>query len=89
MELKRIGDRLQATLDPVEILKMTVYGQAKLADAVRSAVWRTIQVHPLALDYLNGMKIGWSAVDVVNNKFVITFGPASFRPDQIVIPEPK
>jgi hypothetical protein len=87
MEVKRIEDKLQAMLDPVEVLRMTSHENVKIGDSIRASVWRMLQVH--ALSYLNGMKIGWSALDFVNGKFIVTFGPASFRPDAIQIPEAK
>ena len=87
MEVNRIGDKLQATLDPAEIIRMVSHENTRIGDTVRASVWRMLQVH--ALDYLNGMKVGWSALDFVNGKFIVTFGPASFRPDAIQIPEAK
>ena len=87
MEVNRIGDKLQATLDPAEIIRMVSHENTRIGDTVRASVWRMLQVH--ALDYLNGMAVGWSALDFVNGKFIVTFGPASFRPDAIQIPEAK
>jgi hypothetical protein len=87
MEVKRIGDKLQATLDAGEVLRLAAHNGPKVSDLVRAAVWRTLQVHAFPL--LDGMTIGWSAIDVVNTKFVVTFGPVSSLPDHIVIPEAK
>lgn len=96
MKVKRIGDRIQATIDPAEILKLSAtnptdpehqYSYPTVSDAIRGGIWRLMQAH--ALDKLDGMSIGWGKVDYIDGSFLVTFGPASFTPDRVQVPESR
>ena len=96
MKVKRIGDRIQATIDPGEMLRLGglnpsdkehEYSYATVSDAIRGGVWRLMQAH--ALDKLDGMTIGWGKVDYIDGNYLVTFGPSSFSPYKVQIPEAK
>lgn len=84
MKVKRIGDKIQATIEPSEILHLPgvhpVDPDARfksVRELVQAGVWYLLQVH--ALKELDGMRIGYGRVDVINGSFVVTFGPASIN----------
>jgi hypothetical protein len=96
MKVKLIGDKIQATVEPGEVLRLQgfpvddperKYAYPMISDAIRGGVWRLLQAH--ALEKLNGMKIGWGRVDFIDGNYVVTYGPAELSPDKIVIPEAK
>ncbi len=86
MNVKRMGNKIQARLSVAEAMNLTIRNGPRVKDGIRSAVWRLMTVH--ALKELDGMRIGWGAIDFVNNEFVVTFGPADpeLYPDAIEIP---
>lgn len=93
MKVKRIGDRIQATVDPGEILNLNghnatdpehSYCYPKISDAIRGGVWRLIVAH--ALKELDGLSVGWGKVDFVNGNYIVTYGPGNFTPQDVEIP---
>jgi hypothetical protein len=86
MNVKRIGNRIQAHLSVSEAMNLKITHGPRLKDGIRGAVWRLLTIH--ALKELDGLRIGWGAIDYVNNEFVVTFGPADpeLYPDAIPIP---
>ena len=86
MNVKRIGNKVQARLSIEEAMNLTIRHGPRLADGIRGAVWRLITIH--GLKELDGLRIGWGAIDFINNEFVVTFGPADLElyPDNIAVP---
>ncbi len=77
---------MQARLSVEEAMNLKITHGPRIKDGLRGAVWRLLTIH--ALKELDGLRIGWGAIDYVNDEFIATFGPADLElyPDNIKIP---
>jgi len=95
MKVKRIGEKIQAIIDPGECLRLGAENSTDpenkkyvtISDAIRGGVFRLLHAH--ALDKLDGMTIGWGAVDFVDGNYVVTYGPLKSSPHTMEVPGAK
>lgn len=96
MKIKRIGEKIQAIIEPGEILRLGVTNPASdlenkkyvtIGDAIRGGVFRLMHAH--ALEKLDGMTIGWGAIDFIDGNYVVTFGPEKLMPQKVELPGGK
>jgi len=93
MKVKRIGNKVQATLEPAEVLRLDAINTVDpnnpiqyrtIGDAIRGAVWRLLTLH--ALKELDGLKFGWGMVTEINGSIIVTYGPEDEAAINIPIP---